>query len=226
MPTHTFSLTGPDPFDAIRDAGLILPRKINMDHAECTAEGILITLPARKIGAENGFCFNAMLPAPVPWAAVSWECMFLPGFDFGRGGKFGFGLDNRKGTKTWSGGAKPGKNGGGSCRFMWREHGVIHGYTYHPDQKEKTGEYTEGLYHRSGMHSIDRHRVVMSLSEEKGGFRAYSCDDTASIGDFGFRFGPAPINKITCDFFRGGSMKDWAVKTDGRILVRNLTIEY
>lgn len=166
---------------------------------------------------------------------LNYDVKFDKDFDFGKGGKVGFGLRVGDGN---TGCDKANDGNGGSARVMWYTSGgttKFKPYMYYYDMPENCGDnmVSDAFYPKEG--SIEKGKwykikiyVKSNNGDQKDGKIEVSIDGTMVLdqpirwtANNAKRF----INKLSNDTFRGGSGDDWKTDNIGYIYLNNLKLK-
>ncbi|OAQ40298.1 hypothetical protein A5893_04920 [Pedobacter psychrophilus] len=166
---------------------------------------------------------------------LTYDVKFDKDFDFGKGGKVGFGLRVGDGN---TGCDKANDGNGGSARLMWyTSDGTtkFKPYMYYFDMPENCGDnmVSNAFYPKEG--SIEKGKwynikiyVKSNNANQKDGMIKVSIDGNIVLdqpirwtANNAKRF----INKLSNDTFRGGSGNDWKTDNTGYIYLDHLTLK-
>jgi hypothetical protein len=166
---------------------------------------------------------------------LTYDLKFDKDFDFGKGGKVGFGLRVGDGN---TGCDKANDGNGGSARLMWYTSGgttKFKPYMYYYDMPENCGDnmVSNAFYPEIG--SIEKGKwykikiyVKSNNADQKDGKIEVSIDGNIVLdqpirwtANNAKRF----INKLSNDTFRGGSGDDWKTDNTGYIYLDNLKLK-
>ncbi|MBB6273981.1 hypothetical protein HDF26_004454 [Pedobacter cryoconitis] len=196
------------------------------------ANGLRITLLPNALSAAGGMVSNTNLNQGSAYE-LDFDVKFHSNFNFGRGGKIGFGFAIGEGNT----GGDPGWDGnGGTLRLMWyspsADRVFFQPYVYHKDQPTKFGDTYTKRFPASG--SLQKgvwyhvHMYVKSNTGSNTNGRAQIIIDGTTILDNDIRWttndSQRLINKLTFHTFRGGSQDEWKTNTTDYIYYDNLKV--
>lgn len=158
---------------------------------------------------------------------ASYLIKFAPEFDFVKGGKIpGLRGGNAKGK------IKPEGNDRFSARIMWRRHGKIVQYVYHPDQPHQHGD--ELPWDRGGQHFFVpgqwhhiETRVKLNTPGLRDGIIQSWLDGELAFDRRNFRFRDTArlrINIFDFSTFFGGSDRSWSTTKEENVFFDNVLI--
>lgn len=197
-------------------------------------KAMAVKLLANELSGTGGIVSRTNIPSREAYR-LTFDVMFPADFEWGRGGKVGFGLllgDGNTGCNRADDG------NGGSARMMWytNDDGITRfkPYLYYKDMPENCGDdLTGAAYPQSG--SIQKEKwytisiyVKSNTGANKDGHVTFSVDDEIIL-DEAIRWTTNEtkrlIDKLTFSTFRGGSESHWTVDRDTQILFDNLKLE-
>jgi hypothetical protein len=183
---------------------------------------IRVHYPQGAVGPRAGGAqWLCALPRGAEALSLAYSLRFGEDFDFVLGGK----LPGLAGGSANTGGTKPNGRDGFSARMMWREHGRVVQYLYHPDQPGTWGEdfawkaererrFVPGRWHRV------EHEICLNHPGERDGSIAGYFDGELALFVGGLRFRELPaltIDHFYFSTFFGGNEAAWAPTRDEHI---------
>ena len=198
-------------------------------------KAITVTMLADLLSGSGGIVANVDL-RPATEYKVTYDVMFPSDFEWGRGGKVGFGLRVGDGN---TGCDKSDDGNGGSARIMWytSDNGVtkFKPYLYYFDMPDDCGDnlVSSAVYPATG--SIEKGkwytiemRVKSNLADQADGHIEVVINGDTVL-DSPIRWtdnNPKRlINRLAFSTFRGGSQDHWKVDKDTYIHFDNLKVE-
>lgn len=198
-------------------------------------KGITVTMLANLLSGSGGIVANVDL-RPAAEYKVTYDVMFPADFEWGRGGKVGFGLRLGDGN---TGCDKADDGNGGSARIMWytSDNGETRfkPYLYYFDMPDDCGDNlvssaaypTSGSIEKAKWYTIEM-RVKSNLADQTDGHIEITIDGHTVL-DSPIRWtnnNPKRlINRLAFSTFRGGSQEHWKVDKDTYIHFDNLKVE-
>ena len=183
-----------------------------------------------SIGPAGGIVQRKKI-TPATKYELEFDMKFDEDFDFGKGGKVGFGFLIGEG---YTGGGPANNGNGGSARIMWSTNTegrvYLKPYLYYKDQPGKWGEDFKLSYPAIGSIKTDKwYTVKMSVESNTGsnedGNIKISINGSMLI-DRNIRWttndAEKMINTITFETFRGGNEAEWKSPKDGNIKFANM----
>nr|WP_294897939.1 hypothetical protein [uncultured Pedobacter sp.] len=193
-----------------------------------------VTLLPNSLSGTGGLVAKSWIEEGTAYE-LKYEVKFDKDFDFGKGGKVGFGLRVGDGN---TGCDKANDGNGGSARVMWYTSGgttKFKPYMYYYDMPENCGDniVANAFYPKEG--SIEKGKwykiriYVKSNNYDKKDGRIQVSIDGNTVLDQPIRWtannAKRFINKLSNDTFRGGSGDDWKTDNTGYIYLDNLDLK-
>jgi len=198
-------------------------------------QAMTVTLLQDKLSGDGGIVARTSIPANDEYK-LSFDVMFPEDFEWGRGGKVGYGLLMGDGN-TGCDKADDGK--GASARMMWYQDDdgrvTFKPYLYYNDMPEDCGDNlvssavfpATGSLEKGKWYSIGI-QVKSNTGSNTDGHVTYSVDGNVILDeairwttDESKRF----IDQLTFSTFRGGSQEHWMVDRDTQLKIDNLRVE-
>ncbi len=193
-----------------------------------------VTLLPNALSGSGGLVAKSLIEEGTIYE-LTYDVKFDDNFDFGKGGKVGFGLRVGDGN---TGCDRANDGNGGSARLMWYTSGgttKFKPYMYYYDMPENCGfnMVENAFYPKEG--SIEKGKwykvrfyVKSNNADQKDGRIKVSIDGNTVLdqpirwtANNAKRF----INKLSNDTFRGGSGDDWKTDNIGYIYLDNLELK-
>lgn len=198
-------------------------------------KAVAVKLLANELSGKGGIVSRTNIPSTMGYR-LTFDVMFPADFEWGRGGKVGFGLYVGDGN---TGCDRADDGNGGSARMMWytNDNGItkFKPYLYYKDMPGTCGDsfISSAAYPETG--SIQKEKwykisiyVKSNTGADKNGHVTYSVDNKVIL-DESIRWttnnAKRMINTLTFATFRGGSDQKWMVDQDTQILFDNLKLE-
>ena len=218
--------------NALRDFGSIIDWAPS--RTDIVDDTFRVTLLPNLLSGSGGLVAKSWIEEATAYE-VSYDIKFDKDFDFGRGGKVGFGLRVGDGN---TGCDKADDGNGGSARVMWyTDKGItkFKPYMYYYDMKGNCGDsmVPNAFYPKQG--SIVKGKwyqikiyVKSNNADQKDG-RVKVTIDGDLVLDQPIRWTTNDakrfINKLSNDTFRGGNSDDWKTDNTGYIYLDNLKLK-
>lgn len=184
-----------------------------------------LLIEKNALSGAGGIVANVDIPEASAYE-LSFKVKFDENFDWGRGGKVGFGLRIGNGNA----GCNKADGDGASARMMWYDLGekvVFKPYLYYYDMPGQCGDNliksakypVEGSLQKNQWYTIKIY-VKSNTGNQHNGRVKYTVEGTVILDEpirWTTNDAKRLINKLAFSTFRGGSTMDWASSTDGYV---------
>lgn len=194
--------------------------------------GLRVTLLPNALSGAGGLVSNVTIDQGSAYE-LDFDVKFHSQFNFGKGGKIGFGFGIGDGNT----GGDPGWDGnGGTLRMMWYSPNegrvFFQPYVYHKDQPTQFGDTYTNRFPASG--SLQKgvwyhvHMYIKSNTGSATNGRAQILVNGTTLVDNAIRWttndSKRLINNLSFHTFRGGSQEYWKTNTTDYIYYDNLVV--
>lgn len=179
-----------------------------------------VTYNANQVGGNSAMVFTPSLGGSYDHLIFQYKVKFADDFTWIKGGKLP-GLTNSPDSPT--GCIDNGTFDGFSARYMWREEGVLKGYIYSPEKKERCGDYYTSspvfYFHKGTWYTLKQEVFLGTPGERDGYIKAWvDGQPILSITNIMLRKNATVmIDQVKMDTFFGGSGSDWAPTTNQHV---------
>lgn len=198
-------------------------------------KNLVVKLLANELTGKGGIVTDTRIPKGSEYR-LTYDVLFPEDFEWGKGGKVGFGLRIGDGN---TGCDRADDGNGGSIRMMWYTSSSgrtrFKPYMYYKDMPDNCGDNlvsssgypASGNLEKNHWYTIDIY-VKTNTGSNKDGHITYKVDNTVIL-DEAIRWttndSKSLIDKLSFATFRGGSNSDWMVDKDTEIRFDNLKLE-
>lgn len=191
-------------------------------------KALRVTYLAQKIGGKSASVFAQL------WTNknytdlwLQYEVKFPENFTWVKGGKLP-GLAGYLGEVKPTGCVSNAQVDGFSARFMWREGGQVLQYLYHPEKKNRCGDYHSlGKFFQKGRwHTITSFVRLNDVGKHNGIAKSYLDGELLlELDSLNFRSNKnITINSLLFETFFGGGSMSWAPQSDQYAYFDNIIV--
>ncbi|MCR9191163.1 MAG: hypothetical protein NXI01_00690 [Gammaproteobacteria bacterium] len=186
-----------------------------------------VTYNANQVGGNSAMVFTPSLNGTYDHLIFQYKVKFADDFTWIKGGKLP-GLTSSPDSPT--GCIDNDTFDGFSARYMWRGEGVLRGYVYSPEKKERCGDYYDSnpmFYFNKGVWYTLKQEVFLGTPGERNGYIKAWIDGQPILSVTNLmlrRNASVMIDQVKMDTFFGGSSNEWAPTTNQHVYFNDFEI--